>query len=190
MNRLGLSVPVLLLASAVDSVDLLQKSAQPEGVEGCSEEASLHASCPPIARAVFRWKDRDCQVGAVNRDLRFTFAVDDDEMMAFPENNALLDSVLGFMNAVPSVELEVGQHMGGYTRLRKSQEIQLSQLRAQAIVTALADRGIEQGRLSPVGYGTSKPLISRDSIAVMDQEGKERAHGVNRRTEFKILRCE
>ena len=142
-----------------------------------------------IAEIVFRWKDRVCQKGAVNRDLRFTFAVDDDEL-GFSENRAPLDSVYVFMNAMPSVRLEVGQHLGGYTRLRKSQEFQLSQLRAQAIVAALTEMGVDRSRLTAVGYGTSVPLITRDSMAAMSRYEKEHAHQVNRRTEFKILSCE
>lgn len=144
--------------------------------------------CPPVEEDLFRWDERECRVGAINRALRFTFAVDSDEM-DFPQNRLLVDSVLQFMKTIPSVELEVAQHLGGYSRLRKSQESHLTQMRAQAIVNSLIEGGISPSRLVPVGYGATQPLIGRDSIAAMDRSGKQYAHEANRRTEFKILRC-
>lgn len=153
------------------------------------EKTCMSESLPVTAETVFRWTEHVCVVGAVNRDLPFRFAVDDDEI-GFPENYALLDSVVQYMNAMPSVEIEVGQHLGGYTRLRRSQEFHLSHLRAQSIVAALVERGINSRRLTAVGYGTSVPIVSRDSMATMSRSERERGHESNRRTEFKILRCE
>ena len=55
----------------------------------------------------------------------------------------------------------------------------MSQLRADAVVRYLVDKGIDQRRLTAVGYGEEKPLASNDD----ESEGRE----INRRVEFKIL---
>ncbi|MDH5474188.1 MAG: OmpA family protein, partial [Cyclobacteriaceae bacterium] len=55
----------------------------------------------------------------------------------------------------------------------------LSQLRAEAVVRYLIEKGIDQRRLTAVGHGEEKPLASNDD----ENEGRE----INRRVEFKIL---
>lgn len=55
----------------------------------------------------------------------------------------------------------------------------LSLKRAQAVVTFLINNGISKERLSAVGYGEERPLVSNDD----EMEGRE----INRRTEIEIL---
>jgi len=55
----------------------------------------------------------------------------------------------------------------------------LSQRRADAVVSYLVNKGIDQRRLTAVGYGEEKPLASNDD----ELEGRE----LNRRVEFRIL---
>jgi len=56
----------------------------------------------------------------------------------------------------------------------------LSQLRAQAVVKWLVDRGVDPRRLKAVGFGEEKPLASNDDELV--------GRTLNRRVEFKILK--
>jgi len=142
----------------------------------------------PSTNEVFHWNERCCREGAVNRELIFVFAVDDIKL-DYPENSALLDTVIQFMRAMPSVELEVGQHLGGYHRMQRSQMVHLTQMRAEAIVNKLIENGIDSKRLVSRGYGDMEPLIVREEIAAMERQEKEQAHRMNRRTEFKIIRC-
>lgn len=55
----------------------------------------------------------------------------------------------------------------------------LSEDRAQSVLEFLVDHGIERGRLSAEGFGSSRPLVDRKS---------ERAWFMNRRVEFKVTR--
>jgi outer membrane protein OmpA-like peptidoglycan-associated protein/tetratricopeptide (TPR) repeat protein len=55
----------------------------------------------------------------------------------------------------------------------------LSQRRADAVVSYLVNKGIDQRRLTSVGYGEEKPLASNDD----EFEGRS----LNRRVEFRIL---
>ena len=85
----------------------------------------------------------------------------------------------------------------------------LSQKRAQVVVQYLIDKGIEGERLMPKGYGESEPKIVDAEIAqqnkflkessalteqyinsLTDDEQKEIAHQINRRTEFRVLRTD
>lgn len=165
------------------SASLLDRSGE------VAERAVRHQSHDQQAEVLFRWDHRSCQIGAVNRELILVFALDDINMH-FPENSALFDTVLQFMRAMPSVELEVGQHLGGLHRMRRSQMVRLTQMRAEAIVNRLVENGINPKRLVPRGYGDMQPLIVREEIVAMEQHEKEQAHRMNRRTEFKIIRCD
>jgi peptidoglycan-associated lipoprotein len=85
----------------------------------------------------------------------------------------------------------------------------LSQKRAQVVVQYLIDKGIEPERLSAKGYGESTPKIVDALIAsqnpflktgatlteqyinsLANEEQKEIAHQINRRTEFRVLRTD
>ncbi|MEO0405315.1 MAG: OmpA family protein, partial [Bacteroidota bacterium] len=65
----------------------------------------------------------------------------------------------------------------------------LSQRRAETCVKYLIGRGIAQDRLVAKGKGESQPIIGDKEInAMATEEEQEKAHQVNRRTVFKILR--
>lgn len=138
---------------------------------------------------LFHWNERSCRVGSINRELRFKFELDQADPR-FPENEALIDTVVQFMLAMPTVVLEIGCHSDTHTRVQKSANFRFTELRAQAIINMLVEKGVAPSRLVASGYGDSQPLVSREEVAVMDRLGKEHAHNTNRRTEFKILRCE
>lgn len=57
----------------------------------------------------------------------------------------------------------------------------LSQARAESVVAALVERGVDEDRLEPVGFGESRPIASN-----ADSAGKAR----NRRVEFYIVERE
>ena len=54
----------------------------------------------------------------------------------------------------------------------------LSQRRAESVIDALVERGVERERLSPLGFGESRPVVDEET---------EAAHEANRRVEFLIL---
>jgi peptidoglycan-associated lipoprotein len=85
----------------------------------------------------------------------------------------------------------------------------LSQRRAQVVVQYLIDKGIEADRLLAKGYGESTPkvvdaiiegdnsflktgtVLSEQFINTLpNEEQKEIAHQINRRTEFKVERTD
>ncbi|WP_300664794.1 OmpA family protein, partial [Fluviicola sp.] len=76
---------------------------------------------------------------------------------------------------VPSLKIEISGHTDN-TGSASLNEV-LSQQRAEAVVSYLAQKGIAASRMTAKGYGSSKPIASNNS-----EDGKQQ----NRRTEFEI----
>ncbi|MCS7000707.1 MAG: OmpA family protein [Bacteroidota bacterium] len=101
---------------------------------------------------------------------------DYDRASLRPESLPLVERIADAMKAHPSLKIEVR----GHTDDRGSEEynLRLSQRRAEAVVEALVQMGIERSRLRAIGFGESRPLVPNTS-----DENRAR----NRRTEFVII---
>lgn len=98
------------------------------------------------------------------------------------DNAALeLEKVIAFMNANPSLKIDVRSHTD--SRSRDSYNQLLSNKRNAATIAYLIDHGIHKKRLSGKGYGESQPL-NRCSNGV---ECSEEEHERNRRSEFIVV---
>lgn len=124
-----------------------------------------------------------------------------------PESMVSLDKLVETLNDNPNVTIELMSH----TDSRDTEEYnqRLSQQRAQVVVDYLIQKGIAADRLTAVGYGESTPKVV-DQVVVADspflkegtllseafinslpnEEQKEIAHQINRRTEFRVLRTD
>lgn len=101
---------------------------------------------------------------------------DFDKTTLRPESIPELDRVVRFMEENPHVKVEIG----GHTDSRGSDQynINLSQGRANAVVSYVINQGIDFERIIPVGYGEHSPVATNAT-----DEGRQS----NRRVEFKIL---
>lgn len=115
-----------------------------------------------------------------------------------------LDRLVKLLNDNPNITIELSAH----TDLKGNDEFnnELSQKRAQSCCDYLIARGIEKERLTPVGYGESKPVIVDKALnkqypwlpvdQVLDEayiltlpaDKQEICHQINRRTEFKVIK--
>lgn len=124
-----------------------------------------------------------------------------------PESMVSLDKLVETLSDNPNVTIELMSH----TDSRDTEEYnqKLSQQRAQVVVDYLIQKGIEADRLTAAGYGESTPKVV-DQIVVSESpflkegtlltesfinslqndEQKEIAHQINRRTEFRVLRTD
>lgn len=116
-----------------------------------------------------------------------------------------LDSLVDLLNENPNVTIELASHCD--FRGKDEYNMKLSQRRAESVVNYLIEHGIDTERLTPVGYGESRPKVVTRKIAeqveflnegdslteafitALDTEEKQEiCHALNRRTEFKVLR--
>lgn len=92
------------------------------------------------------------------------------------ESKFQLDDLSAVLTKYPSFKIEVGGHTDN-TGDPATNKL-LSQQRADVVKNYLTAKGIVAGRLSSVGYGSSKPADTNDTDA-----GRQK----NRRTEFRII---
>ncbi len=124
-----------------------------------------------------------------------------------PESMVSLDKLVETLLDNPNVTIELMSHTD--SRDTEEYNLTLSQKRAQIVVQYLIDKGIEPDRLLAKGYGESTPKVVDAVIAgqnsflkigtvlseqfintLPNDEQKEIAHQINRRTEFKVVRTD
>lgn len=116
-----------------------------------------------------------------------------------------LDSLATLLAENPSVTIELSSHCD--YRGRDEYNLRLSQRRAESVVNYLISKGLPAGRLTPVGYGESRPkIVTRRQaeqnpflqvgdtltesfiLALPDEAQQEACNALNRRTEFRVMR--
>ncbi|MBO4519038.1 MAG: OmpA family protein [Paludibacteraceae bacterium] len=115
-----------------------------------------------------------------------------------------LNRLVKLLNDNPNITIELSAH----TDLVGNEEfnLELSQKRAQSCCNYLVAHGIEQERLTPVGYGKTKPVVTdkalnkkypfipneqvldEEFILTLTPEQQEICNQINRRTEFKVIK--
>ena len=96
-----------------------------------------------------------------------------------PESGTLLDEIATVLKQHPEITrvlVEGHTDSTGSARVNK----RLSQARAEAVVNALVERGVEKARLAAKGFGSSRPIASNDT-----PEGRD----ANRRVEISIVQA-
>ena len=130
---------------------------------------------------------------------------DFDKATLRPESQTALDELVKLLNENPNVTIELSAHTD-YKGSAQYNE-RLSQRRAESVVNYLIAHGIAADRLTPKGYGKSKPktvkrklaakypflkegdVLTEDYVkALKDEEQQEQCNQLNRRTEFIVLR--
>lgn len=121
-----------------------------------------------------------------------------------PASEEGLKQLVKLLQDNPNITIELSAH----TDLvgDSISNIELSQKRAQSVVAYLTKQGIDKGRLTPVGYGKTKPLVADKAvhtkysfipieqelndayILALPADRQEICNALNRRTEFKVLK--
>ena len=131
------------------------------------------------------------------------YAFDSAEVLE--ESTTALDSLVDLLNENPNITIELSSHCD--YRGRDEYNLRLSQRRAESVVKYLIAHGIASDRLSPVGYGESRPKVVTRKMAelnaflhegdtlteafitrIEDKDIQEVCNAYNRRTEFRVLR--
>jgi peptidoglycan-associated lipoprotein len=121
-----------------------------------------------------------------------------------PDSEAGLSKLVQLLNDNPNITIELAAHTDMAGNNQANQE--LSMKRAKSVVEYLIKHGIEQARLTPVGYGEEKPVVVDEALRkqhpflpkeqVLDEtfintltkEQQEICNSLNRRTEFRVLK--
>jgi outer membrane protein OmpA-like peptidoglycan-associated protein len=93
-----------------------------------------------------------------------------------PESMEILDSAVAGIKRNPSARIEIQGHTSSEGDEEMNQR--LSEQRAYTVFLYMTDKGIDRGRLSASGYGSSQPKASNSSEA-----GRKK----NRRIELRVL---
>ena len=121
-----------------------------------------------------------------------------------PQSEEGLQRLVKLLEDNPNITIELSAH----TDMKGNDEFnqELSQKRAQACCDYLTAHGIEQERLTPVGYGKQRPVVADKAIhqkypfipqeqeldeafiTKLTPEQQEICNQINRRTEFKVLK--
>jgi outer membrane protein OmpA-like peptidoglycan-associated protein len=104
---------------------------------------------------------------------------DTDKFEIKDESKLELDKLVLLLKKFPFMKIEIGGHTDNTGDKLKNKT--LSQNRAKSVKDYLIAKGIEQTRLSAIGYGDSKPISDNNTVAGRSE---------NRRTVFKITSFE
>lgn len=120
------------------------------------------------------------------------------------ESEEELNGLVKLMKDNPHITIEISAHTDSVGSDQSN--MILSQKRAQSVVNYLIKAGIEADRLTPVGYGESKPVVvdaetakeykwlkvgdvlTPEFIEELEADEQQIANQMNRRTEFRVLR--
>jgi peptidoglycan-associated lipoprotein len=91
-----------------------------------------------------------------------------------------LNKLVDKLNRYPQIKIEIGAHTD--IRGREEYNQKLSQERASSTKNYIVEKGINENRISGVGFGENKPKVD-----CMDHECTEAEHQINRRSEFLII---
>ena len=128
-----------------------------------------------------------------------------DKATLTAESTTALDGLVKLLELNPNATIELSSHCD--FRGSNSYNNRLSQARAESVVSYLIEKGIEKERLTAVGYGEDKPkevtkkmaekykflkegdILTEEFIGKLEnEEQRELCNGLNRRTEFQVLR--
>lgn len=93
------------------------------------------------------------------------------------ESRGVIDDIAAVLDRCGELKMEIAGHTD--SQGREGMNAQLSQDRANAVLTALRERRVLTGSLSAVGYGETRPIADNET-----EEGRE----TNRRIEFNLFR--
>lgn len=109
-----------------------------------------------------------------------------DKATLLPQAKDSLDYLYQILVDNPTAMIELRAHTD--SRGDDSYNMELSQRRAQSCIDYLISKGVDPSRLRAQGYGESLPRVTEEQIqALPSKEAKEKAHQMNRRTEFVVL---
>jgi outer membrane protein OmpA-like peptidoglycan-associated protein len=138
--------------------------------------------CPNEAETMNGYQDLDGCPDELPKEIKkYTGAVKginfaNGKAELLPSSNKVLDEIVTVLKNYPDVKIEIQGHTDNNGERNKN--IDLSQARAASVRTYLVTHGIDEKRITSVGFGPDKPVADNKNAA-----GKAK----NRRVEFKLI---
>lgn len=173
---LGLEIPLYgrpkTIEKVVEKVKVVE--VKPEGFGDADNDGIIDSrdQCPNTPEGT-RVDGTGCPLGDVVALDGVTFETNSDRLR--PDAKTILDDAARVLERYPEMIVEVAGHTDSIGSDAYNQ--QLSQKRAASVRRYLSDKGIDENRMTAVGYGESEPVDTNDT-----SEGRER----NRRVELRI----
>jgi len=138
-------------------------------------QGNLKEPVPPVKKEkIIKELDKNVRLGQVIKLKKLFFGM--DQAALNPEAYEELDEVEAFLRSNPTVKVEIRGHTND--RCDTSFCNELSQKRAQSVVTYLISKGIPRDQMTAKGFGKTKPVASNRYSA-----GRKK----NQRVEIKIV---
>lgn len=139
-----------------------------------SEAASIQRENQVLAQAESSSTKKSLDVLTVTFKSDFLFSVNSSTLLpgAYDE----LERVAKVLNQYPQTTMRISGHTDGTGSADYNQK--LSERRAQSVKDALVGMGVDQARMTTIGYGKSKPIASNATDSGRQQ---------NRRVEIRII---
>lgn len=170
---------IVLSGEAANATDVAAIGAIARSVEGTGqidnqitvEGASLDPTFPTTQSALANGgADLETQLNGFGQ---ITFEPGSSDLTG--EGTSVIDNVARILEQSPGIRIEIHGHTDSDGDETANQV--LSQQRSQAVVSALAQRGIDSGRMTAVGFGESDPIAPN-----ITEDGR----ATNRRIEFVV----
>ncbi|MFT3953040.1 MAG: OmpA family protein [Piscinibacter sp.] len=175
-GRASLRDRALALAGAVASeadVEALRAAAAQHLPQGWSSQVTVRAPVPVVAApppvpprppeppAPEAAAECQTRIAEVIGQGAITFQLSRDQLR--PEGIALVNRIAAVLKQCPGIAFTVEGHTDSDGP--PEQNVDLSQRRAQAVVTLLILQGVSASRLQSAGFGASRPVVPNDSAA-------------------------
>jgi len=139
-----------------------------------SEAASIQRESQVLAQAESSSTKKSLDVLTVTFKSDFLFSVNSSTLLpgAYDE----LERVANVLNQYPQTTMRISGHTDSTGSDEHNQK--LSEFRARSVKNALVGLGVDQARMTTIGYGESKPIASN---------AIESGRQLNRRVEIRII---
>ncbi len=155
-----------------DADDSCPKEAGPSSNGGCpfydgdgDGVEDKKDQCPDIAGPVSNNGCPEVTIEVINQlnEYSKTILFNTGKSSIREESGPVVQDMVDVMSAYPNAMFEVEGHTDSVGRANNNQK--LSEARAKAVHDALVSRGIDDSRLSYVGYGEDRPVASNNTAA-------------------------